>query len=185
MQTQIQKMNDRNFVHPIVIGIQITSLTVVAKLATTKVLIQRASTLLRMSLNQNSILRKRWMIRQDQEHQRFLAIWIMFNLIGLQMRRRNNLVTLGIVMNDSFPSWNLTLTEFWYSSSGSITAFNHRKRFFRSKFLTGWNIDAVVMCDLTEVDVPLTDCQRIQSFERRCISSKVAFLNVGLKHEPA
>jgi len=100
------------------------------------------------------------------------------------MRRRNNLVTLEMVMNDSFPSWNLTLTEFWCLSSGSVTAFNHRKRFFWSKFLIGWNIDAVVMCDSTEVDVPLTDCRRIQSFERRCMSSEVAFLNVGLKHEP-
>jgi len=87
MQTRIQKTNDMNFICPILIGIKITSLTVVVKLTTTKVLIQRASTLLRMSLNQNSILRKRGMIRQNQEHQRFVTVRIMFNLIGLRMSR--------------------------------------------------------------------------------------------------
>jgi len=99
------------------------------------------------------------------------------------MRRQNNLILLEMVMNDSFPSWNLTLMEFWYSSSGSVSAFNHRKRFFQSKFLIDRNIDAVIMCDLTQIEVPLTDRQRIQSFKRRCMSSKLAFLNVGLKHE--
>jgi len=89
LQTRIQKMNDMNFIRPIVIGTQITSLTVVAKLTTMKVLLQCASTLLGMSLNPNSILRKRGMIRRGQEYQRFVAVRIMFDLIGLRMRRRN------------------------------------------------------------------------------------------------
>jgi len=55
------------------------------ELATTKVFIQRASTLLRMRLNQNSVVRKLGMTWVHQEHKCLVAIWIMFDLIGLRM----------------------------------------------------------------------------------------------------
>jgi len=137
-----------------------------------------------MSLNQNSLLSKRGMIRQDQEHQRFTSVGIVLNFSNLRMRGRNDLIALEMVMDNSLPSWSLTLTEFGYSSSGSVTTFNDRKRFFWSKFLIGRNIDAVVMRDSTEIDVPLTNGRWTQPFEHRRISTEVALLNVGLKHEP-
>jgi len=85
-------------------------------------------------------------------------------------------------MNDSFPAWHLTLTEFWDPSCRSVTAFNHGECLFPSKFFTGWKIDAVVITNLTEIDVELPNCRFVQP---RCTAAKFALLNVGSKHETA
>ena len=77
-----------------------------------------------MRLNQNSIRHVRGMIRRDQEHQRFVFVRIMLNLSNLRMRGRNGLIVFEIVMADSLPLWNLTLTELGCSGSGSIPTFN-------------------------------------------------------------
>jgi len=63
-------------------------------------------------------------MRRDQEHQRFASVRIMLNLSNLWMRGRNDLIVLEMVMDDSLPSWNLTLTELGYSGSGSISTFD-------------------------------------------------------------
>jgi len=54
MLTQVQKTNNVNVIRPIMAGIQTAPLAVIVKLTTTKVLIQRAPTLLRMGLNVGS-----------------------------------------------------------------------------------------------------------------------------------
>mgnify|MGYP007080412323 CR=1 FL=1 len=146
-------------------GIQIASLTIIVELAMMEVLIQRASTLLRMRLDQNSILRKARMTRGNQQHQCLVAIWIVLDLIELRMRRRDNLIVLEMMMNDSFPAWYLTMTEFWDPSCRSVSAFDHRERFLRSKFSVGQKIDTVVMRNSTEVNVEVPNCRGIQPFE--------------------
>ena len=58
------------------------------------------------------------------EHQRFVSVRIMLNFPNLRMRGRNDLIALEMVMDDSLPPWNLTLTELGYSGSGSISTFD-------------------------------------------------------------
>jgi len=67
-------------------GTQVTFLTVVAELASTKVVLQQAFALLWMGLDQNPVLGKPRMIGTDQKCQRFIAIPIVFDLIGLRVR---------------------------------------------------------------------------------------------------
>jgi len=59
-------------------------LLITVELATTKVHIQGVPTLLRMKPNQNPIVGKRGVAWVHQEHQRFIAIWITFDLIWLE-----------------------------------------------------------------------------------------------------
>jgi len=85
MLTRIQKTNEVTLIRPIVIGVQMAALPATTELAAAKVFIQRASTLLRMRLNQKSIVGKCGMVWVHQEHQRLATIWIVFDLIGLRM----------------------------------------------------------------------------------------------------
>jgi len=78
-------MNEVNLILPIMSGAEIAALFIIIELATTKVFGQCASTLLRMRLNQNSVVGKHGMMRVHQEHQCLVSIGIMFDLIGLRM----------------------------------------------------------------------------------------------------
>jgi len=120
---RIQKTNEMNVILPIMIGAEIAALFIIIELATTKVFLQRVSALLRMRPNQNAVVRKLRMIRIHQEHQHLITIWIVFDLVGLRMRQRNNLVTFEMMMEDSRPLRNFTLAELRHSSFRSITAF--------------------------------------------------------------
>ena len=66
--TQIQKASEVNLIHPIVTGVQMTLLSVVAEFATSKVVVQSASTLLRVRLDQNSIGDMHRMAGRHQKH---------------------------------------------------------------------------------------------------------------------
>jgi len=94
MLTQIQEANDMNIIIPLVLGAQMHALAAMIKLSATKKVIQHALALLRMWLNQNSILCIGWMMRRDQEGQHFKTIGIEPDLIALRMRRRNVLSRL-------------------------------------------------------------------------------------------
>jgi len=80
--------------------------------------------LLGMRLDQNPILGKPRMIGTDQKHQRFVAIWIMFDLIGLRVRRGNHLIAFEVVMDNSLPSLKVALAELGYTSCARIAAFD-------------------------------------------------------------
>jgi len=86
MLTRVQKTNEVNGIRPIVAGVQIALLPAIVELATTKVIIQCPSTLLRVRLDQDPIFRIGRMIGRDQKIQCLIAIRIVFDLIGLRMR---------------------------------------------------------------------------------------------------
>jgi len=134
-----------------VTGTQTTFLTAAAELATTKVVLQQAFALLGMRLDQHPVLGEPRMTGADQKRQRFMAIWIMFDLIGLRVRRWNHLVSFEMVMDNSLPSLNLALTELWHTSCARVTTFNSQERFFRPKLFTRRHVDPVVMCNLAEI----------------------------------
>ena len=90
-----------------------------------------------------------------------------------------------MVMNDSLPSWNFTLTELRHASRGRVAAFNCGERVFWSEFFIRRHVDTVIMRNATEVEVEHTNRRWIQPLERRCIASKLSFLNVGLENKPA
>jgi len=182
--TRIQKTNEMNVIFPIMIGAKIAALFIIIELATTKVFLQPVSASLRMRPNQNSVVRKLRMMRVHQEHQCLVSIGIMFYLIGLRMQQRNNLVTFEMMMHDSLPSRNLTLTELWHSSCGGVTRFNRRERVLWSELFISRHVDPVIMCNLAEIEIEQTNQCRVQTIERRCVASEFLLLNVGLKHEP-
>jgi len=136
-----------------------------------------------MRLNQNSVVGKRGMTWVHQQHQCLVAIWIMFDLIGLRMRRRNNIVTLEMMMHDSLPLWNLTLAELWHSSCRGVTALNCRERVFGSKLFASRHVDTACMCDLATIEIEHADQCWVKTIERRCIASEFSLLNVGLEHK--
>ena len=84
--TQVQETNEVNVIRPIVTGIQIALLSMLIEFATTKVIIQRGSTLLRVRLDQDPILRACRMIGRHQKVQCLIAIRIMLDLIGLRVQ---------------------------------------------------------------------------------------------------
>jgi len=86
MLTRVQKTNNVNAIRPIMTGVQVAPLSTAVELATTKVLIQCAPTLLRMRLDQNPIVGKRGVTGRDQEHQCLVAIRVVLDLVGLRMR---------------------------------------------------------------------------------------------------
>jgi len=63
---RVQKSNDVNVLAPIVLGVQVALLHEAVKFTPTKVLIQRATTLSWMRLDQDAIVRESRMIRRDQ-----------------------------------------------------------------------------------------------------------------------
>jgi len=123
------------------------------------------------------------MIGRGQKLQCLIAIRIMLDLIGLRMQCGNDLITLEVMMDNSLPSWNLTLTELWYASCGCVAAFNHGEHVFWSELFICRHVNGVIMCNAAEIDVEHTNRRRIQTLERRRIASKLSLLNVGLKHE--
>jgi len=109
---RIQKPNDMDVLAPIVLGVQVALLDEVVVIAPTKVLIKRAPTaLLRMRLNQNAIVSESRMTQRNQQHQGFVSIGIVINLVVLWMRRGNHLIALEVMMNDGLPSSHLALAK--------------------------------------------------------------------------
>jgi len=138
-----------------------TFLSAAVELATTEVVLQRAPALLGMRLDQNPILGESRMTGTDQKHQRFIAIWIMFDLIGLRVRQRDCLVSFEMVMDNSLPSLNVALTEFGCTSCARIAAFDSLECCFWSTLFMRRHVDPVVMCNSTEILTEHADCRRI------------------------
>jgi len=65
-------------------------------------------------------------------------------------------------MNDSLPSWNLTLTELWHASCARVTAFDPRECVFWSKLFIRRHVDPVIMRNSAEIEIEHTDRRRIQ-----------------------
>jgi len=76
-----------DFLAPVMVGVQVTLLHVVVELTLTMVFNERVLALSRMWLNQNTIVRESRMNWRHQEHQGFVAIGIVTNLVELWMRR--------------------------------------------------------------------------------------------------
>jgi len=64
--TRVQKLNEVNVLAPSVLSVQVALLHEVVKFTPTKVLIQRATTLSWMRLDQDAIVRESRMMRRDQ-----------------------------------------------------------------------------------------------------------------------
>jgi len=140
-----------NGVLPIVIGTQIAFLSVAIELATTEVVLQGALALLGMRFDQNPVLGIPRMTGRDQKRQCLIAVWIVFDLIGLRVRRGNHLISFEMMMNDSPPSRNQTLTELRHASYACVTAFNPRERVVWSKLFVRRHADPVVVCNSAEI----------------------------------
>jgi len=65
-------------------------------------------------------------------------------------------------MNDSLPSWNLTLTELRHASCACVAAFNPRERVLWSKLSMRRHVDPMIMCNLAEIEIEHADRRRIQ-----------------------
>ena len=124
---RIKETNDVNIVVPVVFRMQIRILMVVIKITTAEVIVQRSLPLLRMRLNQNAIVSKRWMIWRNQKHQRFVAVRIESNLVALRVRGGNCVVALEQIVNNCPPSWHRALTKCRYSCSARISTFDDSK----------------------------------------------------------
>jgi len=110
-----------------------------------------------MRFDQNPIVDECRMIGCDQQRQCFISIGIVLDLPGLRVRRGNYLIMLEMVMDNSLPLRNKTLTELWYVSCARITAFNHGEGVFWTEFFVCWHIDAVTMRNATQIDVESTN----------------------------
>jgi len=125
MLTRIDKANEMCVLVPTVLGVQAALLREATKFTPTKVLIQSATTLSWMRLDQDAIVHESRMIWHHQQHQGFISVGIVPNLIELRMRGWNHLIALEMMMNDRLPTRHLALTEGWQTCSLGVPAFDH------------------------------------------------------------
>ena len=70
-----------------------------------------------------------------------------------------------MMMYDSLPSQNLTLTELRHASCGRVATFNLGERVFWSELFIRRHVDTVIMRNATEIDVEHTNRRRIHPLE--------------------
>jgi len=105
------------------------------------------------------------------------------DLSGLWVCRGDCLVTLEVMVDNSLPLRNETLTELRHASCGCVATFNPGERVFWSELFACRHVDTTAMRNATEIEVEHADRLRIQPFKRGCMAPKVSLLCVGLKCE--